>query len=177
MIRVEPSGIEPVYFPASRGPRRVLYARPSLGTDTVTDVRLEVYRRFLADGEPPTVGDVAEGLGISRGAAEEAFRELEAGRVLVFEPGTLDIWMANPLCARPTGFRVTTGGGSWWGTCVWDAFGIAAMLGEDTTIATSDPATGEALELRVEGGELAAVEAVAHFSVPARHWWDDIGYS
>ena len=145
--------------------------------DTATAVRLEVYRRFLADAEPPSAEVVAEGLGLTRGEAEAAFRELEAGRVLVFEPGTLDIWMANPLSARPTGFRVTTTSGTWWGTCVWDSLGIPAMLDEDATIATSDPATGEPFELRVEGGELVPSEAIAHFSIPARHWWDDIGYS
>ena len=119
----------------------------------------------------------SRGYGIPRGEAEAAFRELEEARVLVFEPGTLDIWMANPLSARPTGFRVSTARGSWWGTCVWDAFGIPAMLDEDATIATADPATGEPFELRVEDGELVPVEAVAHFSVPAREWWADIGYS
>jgi Alkylmercury lyase len=148
-----------------------------MAPDTVTAVRLEVYRRFLDDGVPPSVEAVAERLGVTREEAETAFRELEAGRVLVFEPGTLDVWMANPLSARPTGFPVTTESGSWWGTCIWDAFGIPAMLREDGTIETSDPATGEPFELRIEGGELAPVEAVAHFSVPARQWWDDIGYT
>jgi Alkylmercury lyase len=143
----------------------------------VREVRVFVYRRFVKDGEPPTVMDVAAGLGLSIDDAESAFRELEAGRVLVFEPGTFDIWMANPLSARPTGFRVTAASGSWWGTCVWDAFGIPAMLGEDATIATSDPASGKPIELRVEDGRLVPVEAVAHFSVPARRWWDDIGYT
>jgi Alkylmercury lyase len=148
-----------------------------LDSSVVRDVKLFVYRRFVEKGAPPTVADVAMSLELSGEDTEAAFRELEAGRVLVFEPGTLDIWMANPLSARPTGFRVTAPSGSWWGTCVWDAFGIPAMLGEDATIATSDPATGEQFELRVEDGELAPVEAVAHFSVPARRWWDDIGYS
>jgi Alkylmercury lyase len=148
-----------------------------VAADTVTDVRLHVYGRFLDKGRPPSVDEVADGLEISADAAEAAFRELEAGRVLVFEPGTLRIWMANPLCARPTGFRVTTESGSWWGTCVWDSFGIPAMLGEDATIATADPATGEPIELRVVDGELVPTEAIAHFSVPARHWWDDIGYA
>jgi hypothetical protein len=148
-----------------------------MGADTATAVRLEVYRRFLEDGEAPTVDVVAARLGIPREEAEAAFRELEAGRVLVFEPGTLDIWMANPLSARPTAFRVATASGSWWGTCVWDSFGIAAMLSEDATISTSDPATREPIELRVEGGELVPTDGIAHFSVPARHWWDDIGYS
>ena len=148
-----------------------------LADSVVRDVRLFVYRRFVEHGEPPTVSDVAAGLRLSRDEAESAFRELEAGHVLVFEPGTLDVWMASPLSARPTGFRVRASSGSWWGTCVWDAFGIPAMLSEDATIATSDPATGEPIELRIEDGELAPVEALAHFSVPARRWWDDIGYT
>jgi Alkylmercury lyase len=148
-----------------------------LGESVVSDVRVFVYRRFVEDGKPPPVADVAAGLGLARDEVESAFRELEAGRVFVFEPGTLDIWLAQPLSARPTGFRVTASSGAWWGTCVWDGLGIPAMLGEDATIATSDPATGAPIELRIEDGELAPAEAIAHFSVPARRWWDDIGYT
>ena len=148
-----------------------------MDADTLTAVRLEVYRRFLADGEAPSAEDVAFGLGLGRDEIEAAFRELEAGRVLVFEPGSLDIWMAQPLSTRPTDFRVTTERGAWWAACAWDAFGVSAMLGEDAQIATADPATGELLELRVEAGRPAGDEAIVHFSVPARRWWDDIGYS
>lgn len=141
------------------------------------NVRLFVYRRFLDRGEPPSVAEAAEGLGTSPAETEAAFRRLEAGHVLVFAPGTLDIWMANPLCAVPTAFRVATASGSWWGTCIWDAFGIPAMLGEDATITTSCPDCGEPFELRVEGGSLLPADGVAHFAVPARRWWDDIGYT
>ena len=141
------------------------------------DVRLEVYRHFVAEGEPPTVADVANGIGRTTQETEEAFRRLEDARVLVFAPGTLNIWMANPLCAFPTPFRVEAARGSWWGTCVWDAFGIPAMLDEDATITTSCPDCSEPMEFRVEGGSLAAGEGVAHFAVPARRWWDNIGYT
>jgi hypothetical protein len=144
---------------------------------TVTEVRLAVYRLFLEAGTAPSVAEVAAATEISQDEVAEAFRALGDSRVLVFEPGTLDIWMANPLSARPTGYRVTTGCGSWWGTCIWDAFGIPAMLGEDGVIATSDPGTGEPFELRIENGELVPAEAIAHFSVPAGRWWDDIGYT
>jgi hypothetical protein len=33
------------------------------------------------------------------------------------------------------------------------------------------------MEFRVEGGELRSGAGVSHFAVPARHWWDDIGYT
>lgn len=141
------------------------------------DVRIFVYRHFLERCEPPTVAQTAEALGRSRGEVEAAFRRLEASHVLVFAPGTLNIWMANPLSAFPTSFRVATERGSWWGTCIWDAFGIPAMLGEDATISTSCPDCSEPLELRVANGSLQPAEGVAHFAVPARRWWDNIGYT
>jgi hypothetical protein len=141
------------------------------------DVRLFVYERFLEAGAPPTVAETAERLESAREEIEASYRRLEAGRVFVLAPGTLNIWMANPLCAYPTGFWVETPRGSWWGTCVWDALGIPAMLAEDGTISASCPDCCEPLELRVEGGELQPVDGVAHFAVPARRWWENIGYT
>jgi hypothetical protein len=141
------------------------------------DARLFVYRHFIDQGEPPTVAQTAEALGCSLAEAEEAFRRLEAQRVLVFAPGTLEIWMANPLSAFPTPFWVESERGSWWGTCVWDALGIPAMLHEDATISTSCPDCSEPLELQVADGALRPVEGVAHFAVPARRWWENIGFT
>ncbi len=141
------------------------------------EVRLFVYQHFVDEGEPPTAAQVADRLGKSTEDVEASFRRLEAAHVLVFAPGTLNIWMANPLCAFPTTFRVTTERGSWWGTCVWDAFGIPAMLDEDAAIATSCPDCSEPMEFRLEGGSLTVDDGVAHFAVPARRWWDNIGYT
>jgi hypothetical protein len=142
-----------------------------------TTVRLFVYTHFLNRGHPPTMDQVADALGRSPEEIEASFRRLEAARVLVFSPGTLDIWMANPLCAFPTPFWVETARGSWWGTCVWDALGVPAMLAQDATISTWCPDCNEPLELRVKNGTLAPVEGVAHFAVPARRWWENIGYT
>jgi hypothetical protein len=141
------------------------------------DVRLEVYRHFLENGAPPSVADTAEGLTLDPADVEASFRRLEASRVLVFAPGTLNIWMANPLCATPTPFRVETDRGSWWGTCVWDALGIPAMLGTDGTVSTYCPDCNEPFELRIEDQALQPVEGVAHFAVPARRWWENIAFT
>jgi len=141
------------------------------------DVRLFVYDCFLERGEPPTVGQVAEGLGCSVREAETSFRRLEAGRVFVFAPGTLNIWMANPLSAYPTSFWVETRRGGFWGSCIWDAFGIVAMLGGDGAVSTFCPDCCGPMELRVEGGALQPADSVAHFAVPARRWWENIGYT
>ena len=76
--------------------------------------------------------------------------------------------MAAPLSARPTPFLVTTPLGTYFGNCVWDALGIAAMLGHDARIDTDCADCGAAMTLEIEGGELRA-EGVAHFAVPAAH--------
>jgi Alkylmercury lyase len=150
---------------------------PAALSDLDREVRLCVYRRFLAEGRPPEYEQVAEELDVPVGEAEAAFRSLEAGNVLVFAPGTLNIWMANPLSSVPTDFWVETPRGGYWGSCVWDAFGVIAMLGGEGTISTSCPDCNESMEFRVEQSQLVEAEEVAHFAVPARRWWDNIGFT
>jgi hypothetical protein len=141
-------------------------------------VRLHLYERFVADGRPPSAARTAEALALTPDEAEASYRRLEQGRVIVLAPGTTNVWMANPLSAVPTRFRaVTDDGRSWWGNCVWDGLGVLAMVGSDGVVDTSCPDCGETLELRVKNGELQPVDAVVHFVVPARHWWDNIGFT
>ena len=147
----------------------------SAGLDN--DVRLQVYRHFVDHGEPPTAAQVGQALGTGVEEAGAAFRRLEQDHALVLSPGTLDIWMAHPLCAVPTGFWVTTARGSWWGTCIWDALGIPAMLDVDGTVETACPDCSEPIELVVEDGALRPAEGVAHFAVPAASWWANIGFT
>lgn len=141
------------------------------------DVRLHIYRRFAEDGRPPSVDQTAEALRARSPEVADAYRRLAEGRVIVLDPGTNDVWMANPFCARPTGFRVEAGDRWWWGGCAWDGPGVLAMLRLDGRVATSCPDCGAPLELRVETGEVQPEEAVGHFAVPAARWWEDIGYT
>ena len=85
--------------------------------------------------------------------------------------------MANPLSAFPTPFQAETPRGTYWANCIWDAFGVVAMLGADGTVLTSCADCGEELTFRVTDGELEPTQGVAHFAVPARNWWDNIGYT
>jgi len=152
-------------------------ARSSGGT-TVTSstderVRSYVYERFVALGSPPTAAEAAEALGLDAAAA---YRRLADEHVIVLKPGTDEIWMAAPLSARPTPFLVTTPLGTYFGNCVWDALGIAAMLGHDARVDTDCADCGATMRLDVRGGELEA-EGVAHFAVPAARWWEDIGFT
>lgn len=140
-------------------------------------VRVALYERFVADGEPPGVAATAETLSISPEKAEAAYRRLAEAGVIVLMPGTIEIWMAAPLSAVPTAFRVETARGRFWGNCVWDALGVASMLGGDGVVETRCPDCEEPMTLRVERAELVDGDGLAHFAVPARHWWDDIGFT
>lgn len=140
-------------------------------------VRLALYERFVADGGPPGAADVAETLSIPPEEARAAFGRLAESRVVVLMPGTSEVWMAPPLSAVPTGFRVETPRGAFWGNCIWDGLGTIAMLGGEGTVETRCPDCDEPLSLRVEAGELAEGDGVAHFAVPAQRWWDNIGFT
>ena len=147
-------------------------------TASDNDVRVHLYERFVADSAPPSVTETASALGMSAGDAAAAYRRLAEGRVLVLQPGTDDIWMLNPLSAIETPFTVRTGARSYFGNCIWDALGVAAMLDADARISTPCPDCGEPLTIDVRDGRPQAAEPyIAHFAVPAAHWWDDIGYT
>lgn len=142
------------------------------------DVRRAVYFHVVARGRPPAVAEVAALLDRDPGDVAGAYRRLHDAHALVLFPGTLDVWMANPFCFAPTPHRVTAGGRTWTGTCAWDALGIPGALHGDGAVATECACCGEPLELEVAGGELArGRDLLVHFVVPARRWWDDIGFT
>ena len=147
--------------------------------DLDTQVRLHIYRTFAEQGSPPTPAEAASALNMEPDEAAAAYRELAEAHVIVLEPGSDEVWMAAPFSARPTPFRVEAADGrSWFGICVWDAPGILAMLGSAGTVATSCPDCDEPLRLSVDDGDLKGAEgAVAHFLVPAKKWWEDIGFT
>ena len=145
--------------------------------DLDRDVRLHVFGDFVARGRPPTPVATAAALGRPAAAVEAAYRRLAEGRVIVLAPGTPFVWMANPLSALPTPFEVEVGGRSYFGSCAWDALGIPAMLGAPGTVRTTCADCGEPFTLAVDPDDGPDdLGGLVHFTVPARHWWDDIGF-
>jgi hypothetical protein len=141
------------------------------------DVRLHLYRSFVEGGQPPSVAETAAELGRDEDEIAAAYRRLEAARVIVLAPGTVNIWMANPLSAVPTAFAVDVDGRSYWGSCIWDALGVVAMLGGTGRVETACADCGEPMTLAVEDYTLVPADGVAHFAVPAARWWDNIGFT
>ena len=153
----------------------------SLSPQTQADIdalaRKIVYDHFILNASSPSRATVASGLSISDAEAAASFNRLAQAHLLVLQPQSGEILMANPFSAVPTPFRVTSEGRQWWGNCIWDALGILAMISEDGPVASPCPDCGEALTLAVSQGILAERSAIVHFAIPAAHWWDDIVFT
>lgn len=141
-------------------------------------IRNHMYSSFVRDGAAPTVSATAAALGLTGADVEAALRRLHDAHALVLHPGTTEVRMLNPFSAVETPHRVEAGGRRWFANCAWDALGIPAALHADARIETRCPDCSEPLELEVRGGELVRGAGVlVHFVVPARRWWDDIGFT
>jgi hypothetical protein len=143
-----------------------------------TTVKLALYRMIAQTGTVPNSAEVAQATGLSEEEVRVAFATLHAKRLLVPEPGDpSQIRMAPPFSGVATSFPVEAQGKHYYANCAWDAFGIAAALHSDAIISASDGFSGQPLTLEVKNGQPTVQAYVAHFAVPAAHWWDDIIYT
>ena len=141
-------------------------------------IRNEVYSSFVATRRAPEPAAVADALGLAEDEVADAYRRLHDAHALVLRPGTTEILMLNPFSAVDTPHRVEADGRSWYANCAWDALGIPAALHTDAAVGSECPDCGESLELEVRDGALVCgAELLVHFVVPARRWWDDIGFT
>jgi Alkylmercury lyase len=141
------------------------------------EVRRHVYDHTMKEGLPPTIAETASALSTAPDNVEASLRRLADGHILVLQRGSGEILMANPFSAVPTPFLVRAGDLSWYGNCIWDAMGIPAMLKRDATIEASCGCCGTAMRLAVTNGSLEEAPGIAHFAIPAAHWWDDIVFN
>jgi hypothetical protein len=123
------------------------------------DLRRTVFEAFAATGAPPDLSDSPD------------LRALAERHVVVLDDGAR-IRMAHPFAAHHEGARVEAQGGTWWGNCAWDGFGIVHALGlPEATV------TAQGITVRVRDGSPEPTNAVFAVAVPAAHWWDDIGHT
>ena len=118
-----------------------------------------IHAAFAATGAPPPIAP-----------GDERLRRLAERHVVALD-GDGRILMAHPFAAHRDGARVTSGDREWWGNCAWDAFGIVVALGLAEATVASD-----GIELDVRDGR-AEGDVIFHVAVPARAWWDDIGFT
>jgi len=140
-----------------------------------TEVKLAIYEITAETGRVPNSADVARKTDMDEEEVLGAFGRLHTKRLLLPEPGDpTRIRMAPPFSGVPTTFPVEADGKQYYANCVWDAYGIAAALHCDAISRASDGHTGEPLTLEVKDGTPILKSYVAHFAVPAAHWWDDL---
>jgi hypothetical protein len=143
------------------------------------EVRRHVYDELIERSAMPTAAQLAESMGRTIGEVLDAFKRMKEAHTLVLQEGDEDILMAMPFSAVPTPFLVKIGERLWWGNCIWDAMGIAAMVRKDAIITTGCGDCNDAMEVRVEGGSVRVTgdDGIVHFSVPAARWWDNIKFT
>lgn len=140
-------------------------------------VRQHIYEVTLGRGFPPALAEAAASLGVVEAEVLASFERLAAGHMLVLQPESREILMANPFSAVPTPFLVEMDAFSCYGNCIWDALGIPAMLKQNAHIRTACADCGTAMDLSVVDGRLQPAEGIIHFALPARQWWDDIVFN
>lgn len=141
------------------------------------DLRNATYGRFVELGRAPTVGEMAEAMGLSLEEARAGWHRLHAAHAIVLDLENDELIMANPFSARPTAFRVQADGRSWFANCAWDAFGVGAALGVDSVIETNCPDCTGPIRMTVTNGDPKEADLVFHVLVPAAQWWDDIQFT
>jgi hypothetical protein len=152
-------------------------ASPASLTDLDKEIRRIVYDGFISYGQALSKSDIAARLNVPEDEVTGSLSRLAEAHMLVLQPSSGQVLMANPFSAVPTAFRVASEKGSWWGNCIWDGLGVIAMTGGQGRLETSCPDCGEALSLEVSAGRLGASEGIVHFAVPASKWWDDIVFT
>jgi hypothetical protein len=142
-----------------------------------TPLRVFVYDWILARGVPPTTAEIEVGLGGAPGSAREALAALKIGKTILPDPRTGEIWMAGPFAAAPSPYRVIGSRASWWANCAWDMLGVAVLANETVRIEATCTDCGEPIAFHVEPSAGTSERALVHFLLPARRWYDDIGFT
>ena len=141
------------------------------------EVRIYVFAEAAATAEVPQAPAISRALGVAEENVRGALHHLAANKVLILAPNDGNIWAANPFCAVPSAFRVDAAQKKYRAICIWDALGIAAALGQDATITASCGDCGDPMAAEISGGALARGDGVVHFAIPAKRWWDNIGFT
>lgn len=140
-------------------------------------VRLFIFEHFLEHAAPPVVEQVMSTFSMSRVAAAEVLRDLEASRHIALVKGTARILMAFPFSAIATPFRVMVRGRSYFANCAWDAIAFHAMLGDDIRVESYCDHCAMPIQIELQGGRATSVEpaeSLVYLALRPTEWWGDI---
>lgn len=145
-------------------------------TDTGA-LRRFIYDELIATGLPPSTERIAEQFRVARDAARGALAGMKIGKTVLVHPTTGEIWMAGPFASKPTPYQITRGATQWWANCAWDLLGVAVIVGPPVTLRASCTDCGLTFVMDVGGHGPPPSDWVVHFLLPAKRWYDDIGFT
>lgn len=136
-------------------------------------VRGEIFDLFAGGKVEVDAAELARSRGWDRHQVEEALESLEAQHRISLVAGTHRVLMAHPFAGLDTGYQAHIDTRSWFANCAWDALAIVALLGKGEGRATGREWN---IDWSIEGGRVAP-NGIVHLLVPARQFWDDIGFT
>ena len=142
-----------------------------------TELRIHIYDVLLDRGSPPRVAELAREFNVSENAARDVIADLKIGKTVLPHPRTGEIWMAGPFAAEETGYRVSGKRATWFANCAWDMLGVAMIAREWVSIDASCGDCSEPIRISTDHESPLRADLVVHFLVPARRWYDDIGFT
>lgn len=116
--------------------------------------------------DPVTLADHG---GWDRDAVVGSLSRLATGHRLALDAEGA-VWMAHPFSAVETGYAAVIGDRRWDANCAWDALAILSLLGDGCVEGPGD------LNWEVSDGSVEP-KGLVHLLVPAREFWEDIGFT
>ena len=141
------------------------------------ELRIHIYDVLLDRGSPPRVAELAREFRVTETAARDAIAGLKIGKTVLPHPRTGEIWMAGPFAGEETGYRVSGKRATWFANCAWDMLGVAMIAREWVSIEARCGDCDEPLRLSADHESPSRDDLVVHFLVPARRWYDDVGFT
>jgi hypothetical protein len=141
------------------------------------DLRIYIYDVLLDRGFPPSALDVARHFGRGEREVKHAIAELKIGKTVLPHPVTREVWMAGPFASATTDYQVAGKHATWYANCAWDMLGIPMIAKEWVAISTTCAESGAPIRLSADAESPPGDDLVVHFLVPARQWYNDIGFT
>jgi len=136
-------------------------------------VRAQIYRLLVSGVATVDALVIAESRGWDTPEVESSLRRLADEHVIALLDASTQVWMAHPFSGVETSYQAVIGDRSWYANCAWDALAILSLLGDGEARATG--AAGE-LVWKVQD-ERVTPRGIVHLLVPAKNFWDDVGFT
>jgi len=143
----------------------------------IWEIRAFVYHHFAETTRAPQVDETAAHFALTHGETVSAYKELHQRHAFFLKPGTHDILMANPFSGVSTPFKVYANNKTYFANCAWDSLGIPATLHVDAEVEAGCAQSGESIQLNVVNQQVQDSDALVHFLLPFRDWYNDLTFT